>query len=509
MSSPGRDPRGVWLKLLFASAFGIALLEGGMRLLLTSRWTAHTELARNIGAPTRFAWPSQDLYWRFVRRLATREAATFEPPHDPVLGWTWTDIEPGTYAHTAEADLRGRRPVLLFGDSYSACLTPREQRFEGLMQQDLLSKRNLLLNYGVCGYGFDQTYLLVRAALDHWAERDPVVVIGLLVNDDLNRMLLRLREYPKPRLRVEDGRVVVPAERVLSLGEWQADPPPLPRSWAWTWLRHAFAKDPMRGPDSPEGREVEELTRAMLRELVADLRARELDFFFVLFHSQQYFPAPTAGDWRTQLVCGELDALGAPWYDVREELARRLAQDGGAIEDFYIPLDQPGGGHYDAEGNAAAFAVLLRGLDEVCGVRLVPGDAPEPWAFLRLFADGGGLAEYATEPAAPYDRVPSASRLVLRARHGSPSAIRYALGRMVQRFRARAWAYEPGDAAAEFELTAFVDGRPPQVLRIAAGAPPQALELDLAGADVLVLRLAPHAARGCLVLADPAFESAR
>jgi hypothetical protein len=210
----------------------------------------------------------------------------------------------------------------------------------------------------------------------------------------------------------------------------------------------------------------------------------------------------------TELVCEALEDIGAPWYDVREELARRLAEDGGAIGDFYVPEGRPGGGHYDGDGNEAAFAVLLRGLDEVCGVRLLPGDVPEPWAFLRHYGEGG-LAEYSTGPASPFDRVPSEARVVLRAPRGTPSAIVYSLGSAVQRFRAGVWAYEPEDAAAEFELTALVDGRPARVLRVQAGAPPQALELDLAGVDELELRLSAHTARGCVVLVDPLLEIPR
>jgi hypothetical protein len=509
VSTSGRDPRGVWLKLLFASAFGVALLEGGMRFLLTSPWTERTELARSIGEPSRFAWPNQDLYWRFVDRLATPEAATFEPPYDPVLGWTWPGIQPVNYAHEEESQLQGRRPVLLFGDSYSACLTSSEQCFEGFMRHSLLSKRNLLLNYGVCGYGFDQTWLLTRATVDRFAGQDPAVVVGLLVDDDLNRTLLSLREYPKPRLRVEDGRVVVPQQRVPSYAEWRDDPLPLPKSWAWTWVRHAFSRDPLEDPQSAQRRELVELTRASLRELVDDLRAREVDFFFLLFHTEHAFQLPVPADWRTQLVCDTLDDLGAPWYDVREELARRLAEDGGAIGDFYIPRDQPGGGHYDVDGNEAAFAVLRRGLAEVCDVRTQPGDVPEAWAFLPRYGEGGGLASYSAGPAAPFDRVPSEARLVLRAPRDTPSSMRYPLEGLALRFRAAVWAYEPQQAPGEFELTVLVDGLQSRVLRVVAGAAPQELEVDLAGVAELELRLAPHAARGCVVLADPLLEPAR
>lgn len=506
MSASAARPRRLWLKLALAVSVGAVFLEVGLRTLLTLPWTADTALAREVGAPARFAYSSQDLYWAFVHRLATVEAPIYEPPHDPALGWTWTRIAPGTYVHAEESQRAERRPVLLFGDSYSACLTSREECFEGLMERNVLAGRLQLLNYGVCGYGFDQTYLLSRATIERYQGQDPIVVIGLLVDDDLKRALLSQREYPKPRLSVADGRIVAPQAPVPSHADRLADPLPLPASWAWAWLRHAFSTDPIEDPDSAARREVEELTRAMLRELVADLRQRELDAFFLLFHTADSFGVPVSDDWRTQLTCDTLDELGAPWYDVREEFARRLAERGGAIEDFYIPLDQPGGGHYGAEGNAAAFAVLLRGLNEVCGVRPSALDVPRPWAFLRRDKAGGGLVTWSSGPAQPFDRVPSANRLILRSPRDVPSSAVYALEGLARRFHARAWGYEPADRSGTFELTALLDGIPVRQLALRTGDPPQSLDLDLSGAHELELRLEVHHSQGCVVLSDPELE---
>jgi hypothetical protein len=109
VSSAARTKRRLGLKLLLALAVGAVFFEVGLRALLTSPWTADSALAREIGAPARFAWTSQDLYWRLVNRLSTSEAPTFEAPHDPVLGWTWPRIAPGTYAHSDEAEQAERR----------------------------------------------------------------------------------------------------------------------------------------------------------------------------------------------------------------------------------------------------------------------------------------------------------------------------------------------------------------------------------------------------------------
>lgn len=491
-------------RLLLALVVGALFFELGLRLLVTSPWTRESALARKVGSPSRFAFSHEDLYWSFVARLATSEAAGFEPPHDPQLGWTWPRIRPGNYEHAEEPWLEGRRPVLLFGDSYSACLTGRAACFEGLHEASPLVTRSLLLNYGVCGYGFDQTCLLTRSGVARHAANDPAVVIGIFLDDDLRRMLLSLREYPKPRLRVADGRSVLPDDPIASLADLRAKPPPLPLSWSWTWLRRALRSNPLNDPASVERRELEELTRVLLRELVQDLRARELDFFFLLFHPAHGFTSQ--GDWGTQLVCGTLDELGAPWYDVREELARRLATGGGSLEDFYIPGDQPGGGHYDADGNAAAFAVLARGLEERCGISARLDGPPPVFAFRRTIGGGGGMSSFSRGPHPPFDAVPSDARLILRAPRTAPSAITYGLEGHAVRFRARVWAHDIQGAPTEFELVAILDGVTAQRLVLRAGEPPREFELGLRGAGELVLSLAVHAGQGYLVLSDPQIE---
>lgn len=501
-----KGAKGVVVRLGLALCVGAVFFEVGLRVLLTSPWTRGGALAQAVGGPSRFAFSHEDRYWRFVHRLATSERPTFEPPHDTQLGWTWPDIRPESYAHTGMSLVGGRRPVLLFGDSYSACLTGREACFEGLMARSALAESCQLLNYGVCGYGFDQTYLLTRAVAERFGEQDPVLVIGLLVDDDLSRMLLTLREYPKPRLHVEQGRIVVGGVPVRSIAQYREHPDPLPWCWSLAWLRQSLRSPTLSDPQSAESREVQELTRTMLADLVGELRARDLEHFFLLFHTAQSFPSLGHPDWRTDLVTSTLDGLGARWYDVREELARRLAEDGGAIGDFYIPDDQPGGGHYDADGNEAAFAVLCRGLAEIADLSTEHDGRPLPWAYTTATNEGGGTANYLRGVVKPFDRVAGEALLVLRAPGATPLSLRYELTAGAHTFRATLWAYQPDGESPEFTLTAALDGADVWSGSVRPGDAPLPVEFELDGAARLELRLAPHPRRGCAVLVDPTFD---
>ena len=56
----------------------------------------------------------------------------------------------------------------------------------------------------------DQVLLLMQDSIDHYAEDDPVVVFGIVLDSDLERSVLGFRAWPKPRLRLTGGDLVGP-----------------------------------------------------------------------------------------------------------------------------------------------------------------------------------------------------------------------------------------------------------------------------------------------------------
>ena len=86
--------------------------------------------------------------------------------------------------------------------------------FQDILNADTtFSKRCYMLNYGVGGYGVDQTYLLMSSSVAQY--RNPVIVFSLLT-EDLDRALLSVREGPKPRYVLDDGKLesrMIPIDR--------------------------------------------------------------------------------------------------------------------------------------------------------------------------------------------------------------------------------------------------------------------------------------------------------
>ncbi len=500
------------LKLGLSTVFLLLLLEGAVRFLLFSPSAAGWSVAQRLRDPGRFGRSSSDdLYWYLMGIWRRPPAPAFPPPHDSRLGWTWRTVAPGTYAHADESRLADRKPILLLGDSYSACLTPPEDCFQWLLEDSAMAGEYALLNYGISGYGFDQTYLLLREVLERHAQRQPLVIVGLLVDDDFDRALLSLREHPKPRLRVEAGRLITPVGDVPTREQYLAANPAAPASWAWALLRapRSGIGDP-RGTPAQEA-EKEALARQLLREAVEELRRREVCFFFLLFHTPYNVDEPFPSDWRERAVHEELDALAAPWYEVRDDILLAAQREGLAPGDFFYPQDSPGVAHLNPAGNQAAFQTILRGLREVCGVEPGSRIPLRPWVFAAsLDGNDGGVAAFQRSPNQFLPEVDDDTRLLLRAGRSEATEVRFELGGRGLRFRARVWSFDPQGNGGGATLEARVDGESRWKATLAGGLDPLPIEIDLAGARTLELIARPSEQRSgeCFILSDPVFEEA-
>ena len=208
--------------------------------------------------------------------------------HDRWLGWVKPKISPGSYKHADESEIGDRTPVLLYGDSWAECLAPRAECLDTVFNQDPRVKDKFsMLNYGVGSYGIDQILLLYRATVPRFT--DPVVIFSFL-DEDLDRAVLRVREWPKPffvlgRKGLElQGAPVEPDWRLY----FETHPPKI-----WSYL-YRLAIYPDNSP-VPEGvkaflrgdrlkiRQKEDISRAILLEAHDDMKKRGLLHVFLVF----------------------------------------------------------------------------------------------------------------------------------------------------------------------------------------------------------------------------------
>lgn len=322
------------------------------------------------GAPLRkaalYADPRTETdYWKLAWLFEARGADPGPVQPDPELGWMSRRILPGSYRHKAEAWLGGRRPVLMYGDSFTACLVPVEECWQGLLSASELTTQFALLNYGTWAHGLDQAYLTLQRSLPHYVELDPVVVFGVFVDDDLDRCVLRFRGAPKPwfRLAGADGLEVDYPGPFPGNREYLARNPPSRGSYLWRFLQSSVGgvdHDPATEPAGSIAQK-QELTRRILRGIRGELDAAGVEAFFVLFHGPNWFEHPGRVDWRESVLIESLAELSIPYVSSRLALARDSELTGRGVEDYYF-LDGGRGGHLTAVGNAAVMPAILAGL---------------------------------------------------------------------------------------------------------------------------------------------------
>jgi len=367
--APRSKRRRRWLRALIVLLASAGLLEIGLRLALFSGGPGGTFSAlREPELYTRH-WSAEHYVLRHVLTGAKRQGPT---RHDPRLGWTHRRFAKGTYDHSERSRVQGRRPVLLFGDSFAACVTPPGDCWQGLLEESPLGRELCMLNYGVDGYGFDQACLLLHETLDLWDASRPIVVVSLLVGADMDRAALPFFYRPKPDWVIDaQGHAHVRGPVAEDIDAWVEAHGIGIRSYALGWLLHGSGLLPeawvaaLAGERAHEAR-VRALTRSLLDDLQAELDGRGVEWFVMIFHGMRYFRTDVQGfadaDWREPFLLRELDERGIRHVSSRGELAAAVSGNDDDLFDYYI-REGPGRRHYTPLGNRVVFEALRRGLE--------------------------------------------------------------------------------------------------------------------------------------------------
>ena len=355
------------LRLVLVGVGVVLLPELALRFLLFG----DSALAERLGAPFRrpelYALAQSREHWALQARW-TPMAEKFRPLLDPVLGYRSQEIDANTYRHADEVELRGRRPVLLYGDSFAQCATRPEQCWQGLMEGSDLAARYALLNYGVGGYGFDQACLLLERTVDLYQELDPVVIVGVMVDDDLDRCFLLVRDYPKPHFDLEHGELVLRPPPSTS-PECVVEAPIAIRSYLWnglvcgTGLVPAELRQRWLAEDEREAL-VRELAVRLVRRAHEELVARELEHFFLLFHARAAAQDAGPYTWRERLLYETFQREGIPFVSSKRYLWEGAQREGHPLGEYYTSaMAKRGKNHYTPAAQGVVFEAIRAGLE--------------------------------------------------------------------------------------------------------------------------------------------------
>ncbi len=352
-------------RLAWSFLAGVVLLELTLRLLLFGGGV-FARVGEPLRRPALYADPSTDeLYTSLTLAFDGGPGLARVPESfDPVLGWGNEKFDPETLRHVHEGMLDGHRPVLLYGDSFAACSRQRENCWEIQLAGSDLSERFGLLNYGVSGYGLDQIWLLLERTLPQYAERNPLVLVGVFVDDDLDRVGQRLTTLPKPWFELDQGELVLhPPLASSRLGFLEAAPP---RATSYVWRRLLRAgllpeawSASLSGAEQHNARTAE-LSRVLIARIHAELESLGLEHAFVLFHGRAALSVDSFG-WQEPLLRWEFERLGARYVDTRTEFREDMQRTGRVVEDYFRERGKLSF-HYSTLGQEVAFGAFRRAL---------------------------------------------------------------------------------------------------------------------------------------------------
>ncbi len=491
-----------------ALALGCAALEVGVRCVLFSE----SAWIRGLGLPLRRAtlyadYQSDDDYWK-LSQLISHDPGPVPPlSYQPLVGWVSDSIDKRSLEPIDAAAVGERRPVLLFGDSFAYCATSRDECFGALLDQSQFGSTHALVNYGVRGYGIDQVYLLLRATIDRWVEKKPIVVIGVCLDDTFDRVVLHIRGWPKPRLHVDGDRLVGSEARVPGLDALLRDDPPHIVSYAWRAIaRHArWLPASWRGA----GREAEttlekrELSERILAEIHALLVARGLEHFVWLYQGREYVHGSTDLDWRESFAREALERVGLDYVSSKSAILEDRWLSDRRADDYFSSRGKLRD-HYLALGNQVAFRALLEGLQREF-------ERPRASSVLASSAFQAVTTEF-RERLVAFHGAGAHEHIGLRTVDGGRTHIGYALDKRVARFHAtlqglaHASASEP---CAKLKFVARIDGRSAFECAVDHATQPVELDLELTGADQLTFHVSAFGgakASDRMLLLDPRFE---
>lgn len=237
-----------------------------------------------------------------------------EEPH-PVLG-LWGSFFRETLKHVDQGNLNGRRPVILFGDSFAKCVDTVKCFEDYLNNDEEFSAGHYFLNYGVGGYGVDQISLLFEMTYKEF--EDPFIVFSMLTTD-LDRSMLAFRDAQKPLYKLDKGRLVLEGVPItLSTSEYVEQNPPAIRSYLFNRFRNSVLNPFKSKPGAHEAyiQRVKSLNGAILDRVIGELNDSGLDYIVVIFHPVHH----TLPDWRLDFlleVCEENDVPYICERDIR------------------------------------------------------------------------------------------------------------------------------------------------------------------------------------------------
>lgn len=247
-------------------------------------------------------WDSD--YWKLLQQWKVLD---LKDNAHPLLGWVKWNVWQKNLFHKDLQQLNGRRPVLLYGDSYAQHLDT-SQTMRNLFEKDTAFNNTYkFINYGTGGYGTDQIHTLFTHT---FCKTEKPIVIFSFLTLDLERSILNFRDGLKPSVYVNTDGNLAFDKSMISQGtdRYLRKHPPEIKSYLW---RKFLFSDVNFLPDfithyctgeTAARKKIIDLNTKILQDVIEKLQAAQTDYIFLIFDAPADYNTDDKTNWRMQFI---------------------------------------------------------------------------------------------------------------------------------------------------------------------------------------------------------------
>lgn len=329
---------------------------------MTFRWMIFGDNKKfaNLRNPGDYAdWNSEYVYWYLLTKWNLNG---YLPAFSvPLIGWVTPRYNGLTFEHIEDKAVGEKRPVLLYGDSFSSCVDSTVCFDEFLNADSSFSQKHHLLNFGTGGFGVDQIQLLMSKTVGKY--RKPFVVLGFLTFD-LDRANMPFRDSSKPYYTIEHDSLQLHTDHLnITPREFIEQQSPGFTFYMWRKLlfnpylneRFEILRKIRVRRDAGFTKEKIKLNKLILDKVVAQLQAANIDYVFLVFSCYDDFITPPGKNWRENFIKEYTTQNQVPVIWAKDIMYRNL-KNNDDIVNFFIPVD----GHPTSKFNRLISEELIR-----------------------------------------------------------------------------------------------------------------------------------------------------